>query len=226
MLHRQFRFLCCLLMFLVQPKIVGREHIPTRGCFIPICNHFSAADYFALASIFDQRLGVVVKDDNHPRMKQLIALLVGSIFIKRRRMGNGPQSVRVDLGAYKAIIRCQKSGRPVLFFLPGTRSTTQQIGRVSPHEARWVANFGIPILPIGISGTWDIERGNRPHLILIEVLKFVLGIRKVTVRIGEPIESLPKGRDQAQTAADMIGWEIAQLVNRGHRGTYEKVKMR
>jgi 1-acyl-sn-glycerol-3-phosphate acyltransferase len=101
----------------------------------------------------------------------------------------------------------------MVIFPEGTRSQDGRLGRPKPGVSLLASRGGVPVLPVGISGTDDfLRRGQRlPHL----------GAR-VVVRIGRPYQPVvERGGDRraALAAADEeLMRRIAALVEPRHRG--------
>jgi 1-acyl-sn-glycerol-3-phosphate acyltransferase len=199
-----------LLRLLTHVEVRGRENIPTDDNFIIASNHIGLVDAFLPFYI--------VNNTN-------LVLLVGEKWEKNwitRWIGRGLNFLFVDrfnpdLKAIRAIIARMKNGEVLVITPEGTRSKVGYLIEGKPGVSYLAAKMGLPLAPVGISGTFDkvffgqLKRLHRPHVI---------------VSIG-PAFSLPPlptdafSREQALIAdTDEIMCRIAALLPREQRGAY------
>ena len=81
----------------------------------------------------------------------------------------------------------QENGYSAVIFPEGTRTRTGKLGTFSNGVASASIANNIPVIPIGISGSFEIWSATRKRP------KFFLFRKTVTVRIGEPV--YPKCKD-------------------------------
>ena len=199
-----------LLRLLTRIEARGRENIPTSGNFIIAANHIGLVDAFLPFYII-----------NHTNL----VLLVGEKWEKlwiMRWLGRGLNFLFVDrfnpdLKAIRAVIARMKHGEVLVITPEGTRSKVGYLIEGKPGVSYLAAKMGYPLVPVGISGTFDsdffgqLKRLHRPHII---------------VRIG-PAFSLPplpteaQSRDEALKAdTDEIMCRIAALLPPEQHGVY------
>lgn len=203
------RFLIRLLLrLLTRIEVRHREYIPAEGNFVIAANHIGLVD--ALLPFY------IVNNTN-------LVLLVGEKWEKMwimRWLGKRLNFVFVDrfnpdIRAIREVISRMKQGEILVITPEGTRSKVGYLIEGKPGVSYLAAKLGLPILPAGISGTFDplffgqLKRLKRP---------------RVTVNLG-PVFSLPplpvEGRDEAlQGYTDEIMCRIAALLPEGQRGVY------
>jgi 1-acyl-sn-glycerol-3-phosphate acyltransferase len=120
-----------------------------------------------------------------------------------------------DIEAYRAARAVLDRGDVLCIFPEGTRSYTGELGNAKAGVAMLATRAGVPILPVGISGTDRfLGRGQRfPRL-----------WTRITVRVGKPftIELDPSKPRRAalEEATDKIMCAIAAQTEPRHRGRY------
>jgi 1-acyl-sn-glycerol-3-phosphate acyltransferase len=200
-----------LLGKLTHIEVRGKDNIPTSGNFIIAANHIGLVDAFLPFYIIDNTN---------------LVLMVGEKWEKNwitRWLGRGLNFLFVDrfnpdLKAIRAVIARMKKGEVLVITPEGTRSKVGYLIEGKPGVSYLAAKLGFPLIPVGISGSFDkiffgqLKRLHRPHVI---------------VSIG-PVFSLPplpadsQGRDQALLDdTDEIMCRIAALLPQEQRGAYE-----
>jgi 1-acyl-sn-glycerol-3-phosphate acyltransferase len=199
-----------LLRFLTRIEVHGRENIPTDSNFIIAANHIGLVDAFLPFYI--------INNTN-------LVLLVGEKWEKlgiMRWLGRGLNFLFVDrfnpdLKAIREVIARMRHGEVLVITPEGTRSKVGYLIEGKPGVSYLAAKMGYPLIPVGISGTFDkiffgqLKRLRRPH---------------VHVNIGPAyrLPSLPtdgQGRDEVLKAdTDEIMCRIASLLPQEQRGVY------
>jgi len=188
-----------------RPEISGFENVPEKSGYIIAFNHLSMYDppflichwpyppeWIGAAEMFQE------KD------KKLIATMYGGIPLDR------------DHYDRQALIKAEEvlnSGYP-LVMAPEMRITRQPGMRQARPGISFLAyKTGVPVLPVGITGT--------PPNFLQEVMK--LKRPKLTMRVGRLV-SLPKigenRKADMQRNADIVMANIARLLPEEYRGYY------
>jgi len=199
-----------LLRLLTHIEAHGIENIPTTSTFIIAANHIGLVDAFLPFHI--------INNNN-------LVLLVGEKWEKlwiMRWLGRGLNFLFVDrfnpdLKAIREVIARMKHGEVLVITPEGTRSKVGYLIEGKPGVSYLAAKMGYPIIPVGISGTFDsiffgqLKRLHRPH---------------VKVRIGPafsltPLPTEAQSRDEAlKTDTDEIMCRIAALLPQEQRGVY------
>jgi 1-acyl-sn-glycerol-3-phosphate acyltransferase len=199
-----------LLRLLTRVEVHGLENIPSSSNFVIAANHIGLVDAFLPFYL--------INNTN-------LVLLVGEKWEKiwiMRWLGRGLNFLFVDrfnpdLKAIRAVIQRMKHGEVLVITPEGTRSKVGYLIEGKPGVSYLAAKMGFPLVPVGISGTFDtvffgqLKRLHRPHVI---------------VSVG-PVFSLPplptegQDRDEALKAdTDEIMCRIAALLPQEQRGVY------
>jgi 1-acyl-sn-glycerol-3-phosphate acyltransferase len=199
-----------LLRLFAHVEVLGRENIPNSGNFIIASNHIGLVDAFLPFYIV-----------NYTNL----VLLVGEKWEKNwvtRWLGRGLNFLFVDrfnpdLKAIRAVIARMKKGEVLVITPEGTRSKVGYLIEGKPGVSYLAAKLGYPLLPVGISGSFDniffgqLKRLHRPHVI-------------VTIGAAFSLPSLPSealNRDKALLDdTEEIMCRIAALLPQEQRGFY------
>jgi 1-acyl-sn-glycerol-3-phosphate acyltransferase len=199
-----------LLRSLTHIEERGRENIPTSGNFIIASNHIGLVDAFLPFYI--------INNTN-------LVLLVGEKWEKNwitRWLGHGLNFLFVDrfnpdLKAIRAVIARMKKGEVLVITPEGTRSKVGYLIEGKPGVSYLAAKLGYPLVPVGISGSFDtiffgqLKRLHRPHVIVSIGPAFSL----------PPLPAEAVNRDQALLDdTDEIMCRIAALIPPEQRGAY------
>ncbi|MFM8322724.1 MAG: lysophospholipid acyltransferase family protein [Chloroflexota bacterium] len=189
-------------------SVTGAENIPPAGAYVGISNHLGRLDPLLVFSFLDRRDVVMLVAEKYrqtPGMPWLVRQLDG-IFVDR--YNSDFATVREALGRLK-------KGSVLAIAPEGTRSKTESLLPGQPGAAFLAARGGVPILPVGITGTEDRKvAGNLKRL----------RRTPVHLNIGQPfhLAPLPPGDREAALAAytDEIMCRIAALLPAAYHGVY------
>lgn len=174
-------------------ELEGFENVPARGPLIVVVNHASLLD-----------VPVLMVADPYPDTATIVKasmfnMPVVSWFLRQwgaipvERQGRDSSSVRSMLGVLR-------TGGVMAIAAEGTRTRTGHLDKINPVLARIAAGAHVPVLPVGIRGSFEAlppgAKLPRP--------------KKIVVRVGKPFR-FDKGTD-AETAAQRIRSEIAALL--------------
>jgi 1-acyl-sn-glycerol-3-phosphate acyltransferase len=154
-------------------KINGLNNIPKDGNFIVAANHASYVDHLMLSSIMavhiDKKIHYLAKKEHFETFFQRIwHTHTGAIPIDRQAGGKE---------ALGLAIKYLKNNKVIGIYPEGTRTLTGKLQRAKTGIARLALAAKVPILPIGLVGTFDIlPKGKR-------VPKF----KRATINIGKPL---------------------------------------
>lgn len=189
-------------------RISGLGNVPMGGAYLIAMNHVSIYDPpFVLAFWPEAPEAVGASDIWGRRGQSFLARSYGGIPVHRGEY---------DRSVIETLCCVLRSGYPLLIAPEGGRSHTPGMRRALPGVAFIVEKTGVPVVPVGVTGTTEdffqrAVHGKRPLLEL---------------RIGEPFHLPSTGqtgknrREQRQQNADLIMDKIAGLVPREYRGVY------
>ena len=164
------RFLLRLLLPLrVRVAVEGVEHVPAEGAFVLVLNHQSVLDPI-LAQVACPRTVHSMTKSTQFRGRIWRWLLVRLAAFPTRRYRVDPQAVRTAL-------RLLGEGKGVGIYPEGERSWDGRLQPLREGSVRLLLKAGVPVVPCGISGSYDVlprwGRSLRPGT--------------VRVRFGEPV---------------------------------------
>jgi 1-acyl-sn-glycerol-3-phosphate acyltransferase len=196
-------FRLCVLIW-SRREVLGLENVPRHGPAILASNHINLADPVLLVTLVPRRLVFMAKLElwSTPVIGWLYGL-AGCIPVRR---------FEGDVGALRRAEKVLRQGHVLVMFPEGTRSQHPGLGKGHPGTAVIALRSGVPIVPVGVSGT---ETVSLPGVFL----------RRTRVRIafGRPF-TLPRGQrlttELAEESTQQIMKEIAVLLPDAYRGTY------
>ncbi|MCS7009830.1 MAG: 1-acyl-sn-glycerol-3-phosphate acyltransferase [Anaerolineales bacterium] len=201
-------FIRLLLRLLTRVEVRNRHYIPQQGRFVLASNHLGLVDAFLPFHIGHFENFVLLVGEKWEKNKIVNWLGKGLNFVYVDRFNP-------DVRAIREVLLRMKRGEILVITPEGTRSKVGTLLEGKPGVAYLAAKLGLPILPAGISGTFDpeffgaLKRLKRP---------------RITVTLG-PVFSLPplpnNGRDEIlQRYTDEIMCRIAALLPPEQRGVY------
>lgn len=167
-------------------RVEGREHVPVTGPAVLAANHQSFCDSLFLPLVVHRKVTYLAKAEYFDSRKTAwFFRAVGQIPIRR---GGGKESER----ALETAAEVLGEGKLLALYPEGTRSRDEWVHRGRTGVARLSRECGVAVVPVGISGTVDVQpvgaRMLRPW-------------RTVTVRFGEPMRMAPAA-DPSDPMAD------------------------
>jgi 1-acyl-sn-glycerol-3-phosphate acyltransferase len=174
-------------------EIHGTHNIPPRGPALVVVNHASLLDVpvlMVLDPFPDTSTIVKASLFKVPVVSWLLGRW-GAIPVERQGR---------DSGGVRAMLHVLRSGGVMAIAAEGRRTRSGRLEPINPVLARIAASAGVPILPVGIGGTFEA----------LPPGKLLPRPRKIVVRVG-PTFRLEPGTDAAH-AAERIRREIAALL--------------
>ncbi|WP_235947107.1 lysophospholipid acyltransferase family protein [Candidatus Frankia alpina] len=186
------------------PLVEGLENIPTDGPAIIASNHLSALDAVFLAVASDRRITFLAKSEyfTTPGLKGM----AGKMFVA------ATGQIAVDRGNRRKANAALQAGAGVLsrgdllaIFPEGTRSPDGRLYRGKHGVARLALETGVPVIPVGLIGTFQVlpmdrrlPRAGRVQMRFGQPLTFPrmtdgrtgLAQRAATEQIMKPIQEL------------------------------------
>jgi 1-acyl-sn-glycerol-3-phosphate acyltransferase len=194
--------------------VSGLEHVPDEGGAIFCPNHTSVIDSFFLPLALPRRITFVGKAEymDSWKTKHLFPAL-GMIPIDR---SGGSASER----ALNTAARVLESGQFFGIYPEGTRARDGRLHRGHTGPARLALRTGAPIVPVGITGTRDIQPPEA---------KLPKPFKKAQIRFGRPID-VARYQDRAddrmvlRQIIDEVMFEIRELTGQDYVDEYATKK--
>ncbi|MFH1641854.1 MAG: lysophospholipid acyltransferase family protein [Nanoarchaeota archaeon] len=180
-------------------RITGVENIPKNGSYIVAANHASYIDHLILSSIIVTHTGKKIhylakKEHFETVFQRLWHEHVGAIPTDREKGGKK---------ALKTAIKYLKNDKIISIYPEGTRTLTGKLNPGKTGIARLVMEAKVPVLPIGLIGTFKIlPKGKR-------IPRFT----RAQVRIGKLMyfDNYRKDYKSLRKITDNIMLKIAEL---------------
>ena len=166
-------FLVPFSMFLLK-EVKGFSNLPKRGGFVLASNHCSYLDPIVIPSLFIKRLKIKV---HYLAKKELFEPWILNKVLKASEI-IPIDTTGKDKGALKEALKALKDGEIISLFPEGGRSRTGRIQKGKTGVARLALWAKVPVIPIGINGSYDIWP---PHK---KIFKLKKGIE---LNIGKPM---------------------------------------
>ncbi|MFO7895160.1 MAG: lysophospholipid acyltransferase family protein [Longimicrobiales bacterium] len=176
----------------------GKEHVPETGPFLLIANHQSYLDPVLIQAVIPRPMYTMAKSTefSSPLVGWLLERLKS---FPVRRFEIDPQAVRI-------VLRHLEAGRGVGIYVEGERTWDGRLKRPRLGTLRLLLKAGVPVIPVGISGAYDVwPRWHR---------RIQRGT--VRIRIGQPLRfprlddrearnaALPEARDRLMSALSAL----------------------
>lgn len=197
------KVLSIIIHALGRVEVKGVENIPKKaGCILAI-NHLSRLDTFLIGITCPRQVYALVaaKYKSYPLVNWFTEAS-GGIWVNRTEFSREP---------LMTAIRILKRGDVLGLAPEGTRSTSGSLQPGKPGVAFIAAHAGVPIVPLGITGTQN--------------MKGLLRFRQMRLSItyGEPFHLPQEGRmssGELAVATELIMVRIAKLLPLEYRGVY------
>jgi len=168
--YRIFRFVLTPFVYLVgRMEVRGKENVPRKGPFILVANHQSFLDPIIVQVLCPRPVHTLAKSTQFKGMF-MGWVMPRSYAIPTRRYRIEPQAVRV-------VLRRLAEGKAVGVYPEGERSWDARIQPFRRGTLRLLLKAGVPIIPCGVAGSYDVwPRWSKS-----------LRRRRVRVEFGKPI---------------------------------------
>jgi 1-acyl-sn-glycerol-3-phosphate acyltransferase len=201
-----------LLYGLWRVRTSGRRHIPARGPVILAPNHVSFCDSLFLPLVVRRRVTFVAKAEYFDSWRTRWFFRAAGQIPMRREGGSASERA---LAAARDVLR---AGGIVGIYPEGTRSPDGRLHRGHTGVARLALGCGVPVVPVGIVGTPEVQP--RGSLVLRP-------FKRVEVRFGPPLDVTRfAGRADDPLAlralTDELMFEIQRLSGQQYVDRYAK----
>lgn len=171
--------------------ISGGEHLPSTGAALLVGNHHSVADWLFMPYLVKRRVTFLAKSD------YFTGTGIRGMLSRWFFAGSGQHPIdRTNADAAQAALDAGMevlSGGDFLCIYPeGTRSPDGRLYRGKTGPARLALRAGVPLIPIGVTGTSEYVRNfGRFHRPV-----------QVRVMVGEPLDTAPWADREGDRAAE------------------------
>jgi len=182
-----------VFLLLWRVRVEGREHVPKNGPAILAANHQSFSDSMFLPLVLRRKVTFVAKAEYFDSWRTAwFFRAAGQIPIRRE---GGTTSQRA-LDTAREVLR---AGRLLGIYPEGTRAPDERLHRGHTGVVRLARTCGVPVIPVGISGTRAVQPPGR---------RLMRPFRTVTVRFGPPFDCRrPPGGADGRSAPGAAGSE-------------------
>jgi len=195
-----------LLVALTRWRVEGKENVPRKGPLIVVSNHMTYVDPPLLGASVPRRITFMAKQELfRPSLMAIIVRAYGAFPVRRDKL---------DREALRHALEVLNKGEVLGMFPEGKRSFPYQLQEMQPGTAFIAARSGVPIIPVGISGSEQV-RG----------IGFIVRRPRINVRIGHPF-TLPSGDNNKASHSrltqysDLIMERIAELLPQSYGGRH------
>ncbi|MEO3937688.1 lysophospholipid acyltransferase family protein [Dermatophilaceae bacterium Soc4.6] len=200
-----------------RPRITGTEHVPPTGGVILASNHFSFIDSFTIPLAAPRQVHFLAKDDYWGGSGPVAAARrgfmtsMGAIPVNRR-------SSRAAQESLDAALEVLRAGGAFGIYPEGTRSRDGRLYRGRTGVAFLALTAGVPIVPVALSGTADVQPiGSRlPRLARLGV---AFG---PAIHVTERYQGVPQGKARRQVTDEVMA-AIAALSGQEFAGDYNEL---
>lgn len=184
-----------LMLLGTRTRIRGLGEVPRKGPFILVANHQSILDPILVQAACPRPLHTLTKSTQFG--KGLFRWLLPRLnAIPTRRYTVEPQAIRV-------MLRRLREGRGVGIYPEGERSWDGSLQPFRRGTIRFLLRAGVPVIPCGVSGTYDVwPRWSRK-----------LRRRSVKITFGGPLD-LPAvhSREEAEALVDDVARRLKKAL--------------
>jgi 1-acyl-sn-glycerol-3-phosphate acyltransferase len=156
-----------------QINVVGEENIPDEGPIVFVANHQSNFDIPLMLGYLKRPKGFIAKKETEKLP------IVGGWMRYLKCIFMDRTSPRAALKAIKEGIEIVNSGYALVFFPEGPRSVDGKMGEFKPGSFKLATKAEAQIIPITISGSFDIMKKG----------SMKIKPANVTITVSEPVSS-------------------------------------
>ncbi|MEX2290701.1 MAG: lysophospholipid acyltransferase family protein [Mycobacteriales bacterium] len=203
-----------ILRLLFRPYVTGAENLPEEGAAILAGNHTTFLDNFMIPLVVPRKVTFLAKSDyfTGPGPKGWLqkSFFRGVGMIPIDRSGGAASEAALRTG-----LRVLQRGELLALYPEGTRSPDGRLYRGKTGVARMALEAGVPVVPVGLIGMFELQPAGR--------LMPKLG--KVELRIGKPLDfgryaGMEGDRFVLRSVTDEIMYELMVLSGQEYVDTY------
>ena len=166
-----------LLKVLFRPKIIGRRNFPRSGAAILASNHVSFSDSIFLPLVAPRRITFLAKAEYFTG-RGIKGMLTKAFFAGVGQVPIDRSGGRASEAAIQTGMRILANGDLLGIYPEGTRSPDGRLYRGRTGVVRMALEAGVPIVPVAMIGTYEIQPTG----------KIVPKLKRVTIAYGEPLD--------------------------------------
>jgi len=205
-----------LLRAVWRPHVEGLEHVPRTGALILASNHQSFIDSVVIPAVTPRPVSFLAKSDYFAG-RGIKGRLVKAWFETFGALPVDRDDSKAALASLDTALSVLAEGGAFGIYPEGTRSRDGRLYRGRTGVAHLALTAGVPVVPVGLTGTQDIQPvgSSRPRL------------AKATVTFGKPIQvsgrydDVPAGRARREVT-DEIMTAIQALSGQEPAGVYNE----
>jgi 1-acyl-sn-glycerol-3-phosphate acyltransferase len=199
-----------------RPTVEGVQNVPATGGVLLASNHLSFVDSVVIPVVAPRKVVFLAKDEyfDGPGLKGRLSKAwfegLGMVPVNR-------DDTRAALDSLDIALEVLSRGEAFGLYPEGTRSRDGRLYRGKVGVAQLALQSGAPIVPVGLTGTQDLQPvGTR-----------VPRLADVTVRFGSPLhvagqyDGVPPGRARREIT-DRVMTEIQRLTGQEMAGVYNE----
>lgn len=205
-----------LLRAIWRPRVEGRDNVPKTGGVLIASNHLTFIDSVVIPLVAPRKVVFLAKAEyfTGTGVKGVASRswfnAMGMIPIER-------DDSRAAVNSLEQALRVLREGEAFGIYPEGTRSRDGRLYRGRVGVAHLAMEAGVPVVPVGLIGTPNVQPGasSMPRL------------AKVTVKFGEPLtfgddfKAMPAGKAR-RIATDRIMDAIAELSGQERASSYNE----
>lgn len=195
-----------LSTLLFHRHVIGRENIPQHSACIVVANHVNLLDSPILGVSLGRRVFFMAKEELfQSSVTGWLAEQFGAFAVAKGRLNRRAGRKALELLAH---------GQVLIIFPEGKRSYNGNLGQAYPGAALLAIKSGVPIIPVGISGTRQLTGK-----------WWFRGRPRITINIGRPLRLSNLhdkfSKEETGNFSRNIMINIAKLLPQEYRGNYD-----
>ena len=200
-----------------RPEVEGRQNIPVRGAAIIASNHQSFSDHFFLPLFVPRKITFLAKSDYFTG-RGLKGRLTAVFFRGAGQLPIDRSGGRASDAALRTGLRLLGRGELLGIYPEGTRSPDGRLYRGKTGVARMALEAGVPVIPVAMLGTFEVQPPGRRFWRLTPV-------GPVRVVIGPALdfsryEGMATDRFVLRSITDEIMYELMRLSEQEYVDVY------
>jgi 1-acyl-sn-glycerol-3-phosphate acyltransferase len=179
-------------------RATGHRNVPTAGGALLVSNHLSYLDVFFLGIPLRRALNYMARSTLFVPGLSVLIKSVGGFSIQREGIG---------VSGVKETLRRIRLGGIVTLFPEGTRSRDGKLGPLKPGIAVLVARARVPVIPVGLAGTFEVLPRSR----------ILPKLHPVRIHYGRPISPEELAGLEAPDVTAFIHQRMQESREEAHR---------